>query len=101
MRIGIDFSGGYGILPNGWTASRPAAGVTKPARCRKARRFRADGTMLAVVESGFNPAALTIYAVPGLRLVRRVAWPAHSGGPSWTNASHSRCRGERRCAFSR
>jgi DNA-binding beta-propeller fold protein YncE len=43
-----------------------------------------DGSMLAVVESGFNPPALVLYAARDLRLIRRVRLSGAFGRPVWT-----------------
>ena len=44
-----------------------------------------DGSTLAVVESGFNPPALALYATPSLRLLKRISLTGAFGRPVWTD----------------
>ncbi len=72
-------------LPNGWTLLAPMRPAVETGTMPQGAALSADGTMLAVVESGFNPPAVTIYAVPGLRMVRRTRLPGAFGRPLWSN----------------
>ena len=82
--VGVS-AAGYGILPNGWVLRAPAGAVTQTGTMPQGEAMSPDGSMLAVVESGFNPAALSIYGLPNLRQIRRVPLAGAFGRPVWTS----------------
>jgi YVTN family beta-propeller protein len=47
-----------------------------------------DGALMAVVESGYSPAALSLYRLPDLRRVATIALPGAFGKPLWLDAKH-------------
>jgi DNA-binding beta-propeller fold protein YncE len=73
------------VLPNGWVLLPPADTVIQTGTMPQGAAASPDGSRLAVVESGFNPPALTLYATPNLQLIRRVALTGAYGRPLWTN----------------
>jgi hypothetical protein len=73
------------LLPNGWVLRAPTSPVVQTGTMPQGAAISPDGRLLAVVESGFNPPALSLYAVPGLRLVKRIALAGAFGRPLWTD----------------
>jgi DNA-binding beta-propeller fold protein YncE len=71
-------------LPNGWALLAPAGAMVATGTMPQGAARSPDGSMLAVVESGFNPPALSIYATRGLRLVKRYNLTGAYGRPVWT-----------------
>jgi DNA-binding beta-propeller fold protein YncE len=71
------------VLPNGWVVNAPVAAMVATGTMPQGAVRSPDGSMLAVVESGFNPPSLSIYATRGLRLVKRFALAGAYGRPVW------------------
>lgn len=72
------------VLPNGWVLRAPSD-VVQTGTMPQGAAISPDGSTLAVVESGFNPPALALYATHDLRLVRRVSLAGAFGRPVWTD----------------
>ena len=72
------------ILPNGWVLQPPTGLVVQTGTMPQGAAASPDGSMLAVVESGFNPPALSLYATRDLRLIRHIALRGAFGRPVWT-----------------
>lgn len=73
-----------GVLPNGWILRAPAGPPAVTGTMPQGAAASPDGSVLAVLESGFNPPALSLYAVRDLHLIRRVALRGAFGRPVWT-----------------
>jgi DNA-binding beta-propeller fold protein YncE len=71
------------LLPNGWELNPPAPPVVQTGTMPQGAAISADGTTLAVVESGYNPPALALYATSDLHLIRRFALKGAFGRPVW------------------
>jgi DNA-binding beta-propeller fold protein YncE len=74
------------ILPSGWILRAPVGRTIQTGTMPQGAAASADGSMLAVVESGFNPPALDIYATRDLHLIRRVGLRDAFGRPVWTRS---------------
>ncbi len=72
------------VLPNGWVLRPPTGAVVQTQTMPQGAALAPDGATLAVVESGFNPPDLALYATSDLHLVRRVALRGAFGRPVWT-----------------
>ncbi len=72
------------VLPNGWVLRAPTGAVVQTQTMPQGAALSPDGATLAVVESGFNPPDLALYATSDLHLVRRVALRGAFGRPVWT-----------------
>jgi len=71
------------LLPNGWELDPPAAEVVQTGTMPQGAAVSPDGTTLAVVESGYNPPAVALYATKDLALIGRVALKGAFGRPLW------------------
>src|SRR5476649_1963084 len=65
-------SGADEVLPNGWLISPPQGLVTQTDTMPQGAAASPDRTLLAVVDSGFNPATLHLYETSKLRQVATV-----------------------------
>ncbi|HEY6325211.1 MAG TPA: alkaline phosphatase family protein [Candidatus Cybelea sp.] len=72
------------VLPNGWVLNAPPGAVVRTGTMPQGAALSSNGTTLAVVESGFNPPDLALYATSDLHRVRRVALAGAFGRPAWT-----------------
>ncbi|HVR47325.1 MAG TPA: alkaline phosphatase family protein [Candidatus Binatia bacterium] len=72
------------VLPNGWVLNAPTGTVVRTGTMPQAAALSPDGATLAIVEAGFNPPDLALYATGDLHLVRRVALAGAFGRPVWT-----------------
>jgi hypothetical protein len=72
------------VLPNGWVLNAPTGAVVRTGTMPQGAALSPDGAALAVVEAGFNPPDLALYATSDLHLVRRVALAGAFGRPVWT-----------------
>jgi hypothetical protein len=72
------------VLPNGWTLRPPSREITQTGTMPQGGAASPDGSVLAVVESGFNPPALSLFATRDLRLIRRIGLTGAFGRPVWT-----------------
>jgi DNA-binding beta-propeller fold protein YncE len=72
------------VLPNGWELSAPVGAVVQTGTMPQGATLSHDGTMLLVVESGYNPPALAFYSTNDLHLIRRVPLAGAFGRPVWT-----------------
>ncbi|MFN2448225.1 MAG: bifunctional YncE family protein/alkaline phosphatase family protein [Candidatus Baltobacteraceae bacterium] len=81
-------AGGPVTLPTGWRLQPPQGARVALGTMPQGIALSPDGTMLAVVESGVDPAALRIFEVPSLHLLANVQLPGAFGAPVWNgNAS--------------
>jgi DNA-binding beta-propeller fold protein YncE len=71
------------VLPNGWILGAPVGPMVQTGTMPQGGAASPNGSMLAVVESGFNPPALTLYATNDLRVIRRVHLKGAFGRPVW------------------
>lgn len=72
------------VLPSGWILQAPVGRTIQTGTMPQGATLSPDGSMFAVVESGFNPPALDIYATADLHRIRRVALRDAFGRPVWT-----------------
>lgn len=86
LRLAAILALALGILPNGWTLQPPVGPVTQTGTMPQGAALSPDGSTLAVVESGFNPPALSLYATRNLHPIRRVALRGAFGRPVWTRS---------------
>ena len=76
------------VLPNGWIV-RPAPGLAAQiGTMPQGAAVSPDGTMLAIVESGFNPAALRLLNASTLREIASIKLAGAFGRPAWRDARH-------------
>lgn len=80
-------NGRQSVLPNGWAIWSPNDLSVQTGTMPQGAALSADGKVLAVVESGYNPAALALYETPTLRQVKRITLPGAFGRPRW-NGNH-------------
>ena len=76
------------ILPSGWVLSPPRGAEVPTGTMPQGMAPSPDGSMMAVVESGYNPAALALYRLPDLAHLATIALPGAFGRPLWLDASH-------------
>jgi DNA-binding beta-propeller fold protein YncE len=76
-------SDGVSVLPNGWVLGVPNGPMVQTGTMPQGAAISSDGATLAVVESGFNPPALVLYATRNLQLVRRYPLAGAFGRPVW------------------
>lgn len=72
------------LLPNGWVLLPPDGAIVRIGTMPQGAAVSPDGSRIAVVESGFNPPALALYATRDLRLIKRFALAGAAGRPIWT-----------------
>jgi DNA-binding beta-propeller fold protein YncE len=77
---------GGSVLPNGWVI-RPSRGMARNIDTMpQGAAASPDGKILAVVESGFNPATLRLYDATNLSQILVVPLQGAFGRPVWTDA---------------
>ncbi|MGA7283633.1 MAG: alkaline phosphatase family protein [Candidatus Cybelea sp.] len=74
------------VLPNGWALRATSDPVVQTGTMPQGAAISSDGSTLAILESGFNPPALALYATPSLRLLKRVSLTGAFGRPVWTDS---------------
>ncbi len=84
----IAAAAGFIVLPNGWRLSPPPAAVIRTGTMPQGLALSPDGKMLAVVESGVNPAALRLLSAPDLRSLNVIPLRGAFGTPVWRDATH-------------
>lgn len=72
------------LLPSGWHVTPDARAVTI-GTMPQGITLSPDGSMLAVVESGYDPPALRILSVPALKTLADVPLKDAFGKPRWRN----------------
>jgi DNA-binding beta-propeller fold protein YncE len=87
LAAGITFasSAAFEVLPNGWVLRAPAGPVFETGTMPQGAALSPDGATLAVVESGFNPPALVLYAAADLHLIKRIPLSGAYGRPVWSD----------------
>jgi YVTN family beta-propeller protein len=85
LSVGHAAGASWSLLPNGWVVRAPSGPVVQTGTMPQGAAISPDGATLAVVESGFNPPSLALYALPSLRLIQRVALDGAFGKPLWTD----------------
>lgn len=86
-------TGAYGqsrgaILPNAWLVEPPDGVMRETDTMPQGAAASPDGTSIAVVESGFNPASLRIYGAADLDQLAAIPLPGAFGRPVWLDADH-------------
>ncbi|HEY1654828.1 MAG TPA: YncE family protein, partial [Candidatus Tumulicola sp.] len=76
------------VLPNGWVLSPPRGPEVATGTMPQGMAASPDGSTIAVVESGYNPAILGLYRVPDLARAASIALPGAFGRPVWIDARH-------------
>jgi DNA-binding beta-propeller fold protein YncE len=74
------------MLPNGWVLSPPRGPVVRTGTMPQGMALSPNGDLIAVVESGYNPAALALYRLPGLAHVATIVLPGALGRPIWLDS---------------
>ncbi len=74
------------ILPNGWIIRAPLGVVTQTDTMPQGASLSPDGRVVAVVTSGFNPAALQMYDAKTLHEIRNIPLAGAFGRPRWYGA---------------
>ncbi|HLI97359.1 MAG TPA: alkaline phosphatase family protein [Candidatus Baltobacteraceae bacterium] len=75
------------MLPDGWLLQPPQS-VVSTGTMPQGMSVSPDGSVLAVVESGYNPAALSLYRIPSLSRARSIRLPGAFGRPVWVDSGH-------------
>jgi DNA-binding beta-propeller fold protein YncE len=79
----------YGsVLPNGWILERPQGLVIQTGTLPQGAAVSPGGTMLAVVESGYNSPALGLYRTQDLTRIAEIPLKGAYGRPLWIDGSH-------------
>jgi hypothetical protein len=81
-------SGADSVLPNGWLIRPPQGLVKQTDTMPQGGAVSPDGKILAVVDSGFNPATLRLYKTANLDQVATVALNGAFGRPLWIDSGH-------------
>lgn len=82
-------AGGVPItLPDGWTIEPPLGAVVQTDTMPQGMAASPDGSTIAVVQSGFNPASLSLYRLPMLARTAAIPLPGAFGRPVWVDARH-------------
>ena len=87
------------VLPNGWVLGAFDGPTVQTGTLPQGAALSPDGTTLAVVESGFNPPALTLYATQNLASIRRIPLKDAQGRPLWTHAGIAVAGASAGCVF--
>lgn len=74
-------------LPNGWTLEPAPQTMVSTGTMPQGMALSPDGKSLAVVESGFNPPALTLYRIPNLSRIAVISLPGALGRPVWIDSA--------------
>lgn len=75
------------MLPSGWMLRPPAGAMTLTDTMPQGAAASPDGSRLAVVESGFNPATLRIYRTSDLEQIASIPLSGAMGRPLWIDDS--------------
>ena len=75
-------------LPNGWVLEPPPVFVVRTGTMPQGMAVSPDGSTVAVVESGYNPAAVSLYNLPDLKRTATIPLPGAFGRPLWTDRRH-------------
>lgn len=86
--IGAAAATGYVTLPSGWRLSPPPGPLANTGTMPQGIALSPDGTTLAVVESGLQPAALRLLDTPGLRVRKIIPLRGAFGKPLWLDNAH-------------
>jgi YVTN family beta-propeller protein len=73
------------ILPNGWIVAPPAGQVAVTGTMPQGMALSPDRSIIAVVESGNNRPALSLYRASNLARTEIVPLPGAAGRPVWLN----------------
>ncbi len=76
------------VLPNGWILPPPRGAEAQTGTMPQGMAASPDGSTIAVVESGYNPATLGLYRVPDLARTASIALPGAFGRPVWIDSQH-------------
>lgn len=82
---GVAGSSSPSLLPNGWVLQAPSGTVVQTQTFPQGAALSPDGATLAVVDAGFNPPDLALYATRDLRLIGRISLGGAFGRPVWTS----------------
>jgi YVTN family beta-propeller protein len=74
-------------LPTDWALTPPSGAVSTTGTMPQGLALSPDGSKIAVVESGLNPPALRILAVPDLKTLRIIPLKDAFGTPVWLGNS--------------
>jgi hypothetical protein len=74
-------------LPNGWILRAPVGRVVQTGTMPQGAAISQDRSELAIVESGFNPPALVLYATSDLHVLHRYPLTGAFGRPVWIGRS--------------
>ena len=75
-------------LPNDWVLLAPQGLMTETDTMPQGAARSPDGKILAVVESGFNPATLRLYSTTDLGQLASIPLKGAFGRPIWIDAAH-------------
>jgi len=79
----------YGsALPNGWIVERPQGRAIQTGTLPQGAAVSPDGTMLAVVESGYNSPALGLYRTQDVARIAEIPLKGAYGRPLWIAGNH-------------
>ncbi|HEY7981072.1 MAG TPA: alkaline phosphatase family protein [Candidatus Eremiobacteraceae bacterium] len=76
------------VLPNGWLVRPPQGMYRETDTMPQGAAASPDGKTLAVVDSGFNPSSLRLYASIDLKQIAVVPLPGAFGRPLWRDSKH-------------
>ncbi|HTU71724.1 MAG TPA: hypothetical protein VMF11_15585 [Candidatus Baltobacteraceae bacterium] len=75
-------------LPTNWSLTPPSGPVSTTGTFPQGLALSADGTKIAVLESGVNPPALRILDARDLQTLRVIPLKDDFGTPVWSDATH-------------
>lgn len=76
------------LLPSGWILQPAPEIFAQTGTMPQGAAASPDGREIAVVESGFNPAALVLYDAPSLRRIAAIPLRGAFGRPVWFGTRH-------------
>ncbi len=76
------------VLPNDWVLEGAPGPVIATGTMPQGMALSRDGSTIAVIEAGYNPAALSLYRVPNLARIATIPLPGAFGRPVWSDAHH-------------
>ncbi len=76
------------ILPDDWVLRPPGGQITVTDTMPQGAAASPDGTVLAVLDSGFNQPTLRLYRVPALQQIASIPLAGGFGRPLWMDAHH-------------
>jgi DNA-binding beta-propeller fold protein YncE len=76
------------ILPNGWVLAPSPAATVQTGTMPQGLAASPAGATLAVLESGYNPPAVSFYRIPDLARMGSVPLPGAFGQPLWPDSYH-------------